>query len=222
MKKILFLLLAGLTLYAAKFTTTNKCDQNITRAQLTICYNYKFKEADYVTYYATDTQVKRKMNRLSFKEDPLVPTQYRAYNEDYYKSNYDKFHLCEDAIMDFNKTALQATYYLSNAVPGNPYTNRYRWTKVEHQEIEFYENHNISYSITGVIHTQQGINKTIGKHKITVPEYFYKCFTSNGSEIKCYLMKNNQNTKNNSDVKSYEITLYKLNSILPYKIKFEK
>ena len=223
MKKLIVAVALSMYAFATGFATNDDCNQTITRSQLTICYNYKYKDAEYSKYYATSSQVKKKMDRLSFKSDPKIPKQYRAYNSDYYKTGYDKFHLCPDNIMDFNKTALQSTYYLSNVVPGDAYTNRYRWTKIERLETKFYEEHNISYSITGTIFTKQAKSKTIGSHKIAVPEYFYKCFGTNPKDVQCYTMVNRKlETAKTKDVLVNKVTLKHLNSLLPYSIKFDK
>jgi len=208
----------------------DNCDQNVTHDRLFICYNYETKVANYVTYYAAADEVAQSSDRLYFKEDKAIPEEYRAYLDDYYNSGYDRFHLCPDNIMDFNQTLLADTYLLSNVAPGDPYVNRYRWTIIERDETFFYTEHNesTSYSITGTIFPIQGTFKTIGEHKVGVPEYFYKCFFSRSTnplmlyDYKCYLMPNIKYlVYPYKDLKYYQVSLELIEMMTGIKIDFE-
>jgi len=232
MKKIILLFNFIIsTLFADQLiVSTNKCDQNITHHRLFICYNYKTKVANYITYYATANEVAQSAKRLYFKEDTSIPEEYRAYLTDYYNSGYDRFHIAPDNIMDFNHTFLADTYLLSNIAPGDSYVNRYRWTIIERDETFFYIEHNesTSFSITGTIFPVQGNFKTIGEHKIGVPEYFYKCFFSRSTnplliyDYKCYLMPNKKAlVYPYKNLKYYQVSLELIKMLTGLTIRFE-
>ena len=219
---LLLLMIFGISDAAYLNVSTDECNQSINHHRLNICYNYETKTAMYVTYYATGNEVSQKMKRLSFRIDKEIPKQYRATNSDYYKQkNIDKFHLCPDSMMDFNKTTLRDTYYLSNAVPGDSYVNRHRWTLIESAERNFYENHDgYSYSITGVIFTVTGNSNTIGEHKITKPDYFFKCFF-NEADHACYIMPNSKELSESNDINDYRVSLDYIQTVTGLIIDFE-
>lgn len=63
-------------------------------------YDLPKRHAAYVRYILTPSDLEGKAKRKNnFKPDPLLPEQFSAQDEDYYKSGFDRGHLCPAADM---------------------------------------------------------------------------------------------------------------------------
>ena len=181
MKKIILISIAFLFIFCKNETKQNfddffpvdKQDQIIKHQYYTIAYCPKYKEAVWVGYNLSLNMIKGKAKRpKTFSVDPLL-IYPSAQNSDYYKSGYDKGHLCPAADMKFSQTAMNETFYLSNVSPQRADLNRDVWDKLEKLVRSWLSTIDSDLFIfTGTLFDKT--NTTIGDDKIAVPYAFYK------------------------------------------------
>jgi endonuclease G len=144
----------------------------ITHIGYTLAYDTTYLLAKWVAYELTKEETNSNIDRDDrFVADPKL-TSHSAKNEDYKGTGYDKGHLAPCADMSFSDTTMQESFYLSNMAPQKPGFNRGVWKRLETQTREWAIDNTAVYIVTGPILTE-GL-PTIGKNKVTVPEYFYK------------------------------------------------
>jgi endonuclease G len=183
------------------------CDQIIKKRMIDICYDYNLKAPKAVTYklygeFVNENNIKK---RPSFRVEREVAKEFRASTKDYIKSGYDRGHLACDAAFDWDESALQDTYMLSNITPQARRVNRYTWVKAERY----------ARYIATVLGDVTVINiveypkdpKRIGKNKIAVPSGYYKIlFNKNQNFQKCLYYKNdNDIVVKNDRLKDHEV-----------------
>jgi len=185
---------------ADKYINDADCSQVIGKESLTICYDYNYKSAKAVSYTLSGDLVNA-LNidkRPSFKSEKEVPRVYRAYNSDYRKTGYDKGHLACDAAFDWSQESLNETYSLANSIPQARRVNRYTWSKAE-RYARFVA---VQLGEVNVINVVKYLEhpKRIGKHKVAVPEGFYKVlYNEEKNYERCLYYKNDNNVDTKSD-----------------------
>ena len=138
----------------------------------TLSYEEKYEQAEWVAYLLTRGMISKENERgNNFREDPLVETG-SASPADYSGSGYDKGHLAPAADMVFSKETMSESFFMSNMSPQKPGFNREIWKKLEEEVREYAEEFDSIYVATGPI-LKNGL-KTIGRNKVSVPEYYYK------------------------------------------------
>jgi endonuclease G len=150
-------------------STTN---QIVKHDYYTLSYNEKYEQAEWVGYelkeeYLTNSNYKRPF----FIEDPKVETQSADWRN-YKKSGYDKGHLCPAADMEFSLAAYNDTFFTSNISPQKHSFNGGVWSRLENKTRYWAGKYKRIYVVTGGV-LESGL-KTIGKEKVSVPNYFYK------------------------------------------------
>lgn len=158
---------------ASFYPQSNFHGQIVTHKMFVLQYNEQAEQAEWVVYLLTSKMVKQKIVKRSdkFKPDPLVETK-SATPSDYKWSGYDKGHLCPAADMEWDKTASQETFYMSNMSPQVPQFNRGIWKELE-EKVRYWAKINDSIIvITGPI--LKNYTKTIGKDKVAVPKAYFK------------------------------------------------
>ncbi len=139
----------------------------------TIGYDLAKRHAAYVTYVITpkslNGEAKRKNN---FKPDPLLPEQFSAQDEDYYKSGFDRGHLCPAADMKDSQNCMDKSFYYSNMSPQVAGFNRGVWKKLEAQVREWCLESDSIRVYTGPIFSKS--DTTLGPNKVIVPQRYYK------------------------------------------------
>ena len=107
-------------------------------ARYTLCYDTSYRQAAWVAYLLTRSEVGRKdaERANAFRCDPEVvrrgwPT---ARDRDYARSGYDRGHLLPSADRDDTPSENRATFYLSNVSPQCAGLNRQIWRLLEEQE----------------------------------------------------------------------------------------
>ena len=113
MKKLLFftplLLLAFTSNYMSDLNRAFKpltCSQVLHKKAFDICYNYRYKEPNAVTYILTkqmedSKHLKRK--KLYFRSDHAIPRKYRSYSNDYSHSGYDRGHHAPNGAFNYSE-----------------------------------------------------------------------------------------------------------------------
>jgi endonuclease G, mitochondrial len=154
------------------FLPTSTTDQIVKHNYFTLSYSEKFEQAEWIAYELKKNYIRNSnFKRPYFIEDPKVTTRSADWRN-YKNSGYDKGHLCPAADMEFDLKAFNDTFYTSNISPQNHDFNCGIWNRLE-QKVRYWAiKYDGVYVITGGILKQS--NKTIGKEKVLVPQYFYK------------------------------------------------
>lgn len=140
----------------------------------TYAYSYDYVNSYWVSYILTKKMVKTKTvdrDGEEFKRDPQISNNY-ALTYDYSNTGYDRGHLCPAGDMNFNRTAMTETFFLTNISPQKPGLNRGIWRELEEQVRDWAVDNDSIYIVTGAIFSENP--KTIGENNVAVPTEFYK------------------------------------------------
>ena len=166
---------------AFDFLPSSTTNQIIKHEYFTLSYSEKHEQAEWVAYELKKNYIKSSdLKRPYFIEDPKVKTGSADW-KNYKKSGYDKGHLCPAGDMEFAVNAYNDTFFTSNISPQLHDFNGGIWNRLE-QKVRYWAiKYDGVYVITGGV--LQSSLKTIGKEKVSVPDYFYKVLLddSNGS-----------------------------------------
>jgi len=148
--------------------------QILKRTGYTLSYNKDTRLPNWVAWRLTaehcDGDVKRP--RKAFHEDEDVPKQ-RATDEDYYGSGYDRGHMCPAADNKWSEDAMYESFLFTNMCPQDHGLNIGDWNEMEQTCRKWAQKFGSVYIVCGPI-LYKGKHKTIGKHKVVVPEAFFK------------------------------------------------
>ncbi len=149
----------------------------------TLSYNPKHRQANWVAYPLTNKSIYGKYKRLdNFHEDETVVNPSTL--QDYKRSGFDRGHLAPAADMNFSEESMYDSFVLSNMSPQRPEFNRGIWSSLESTVRNFAATEGVIYVTTGPILDDTKNYKTIGKNKVTVPNYYYKAILKLGNEPK--------------------------------------
>lgn len=140
-----------------------------------VCYREEYEQAEWSAYMLSKEQLVKNSSRTNdFRPDPRISTD-SATLDDYRGSGYDRGHLTPAADMSFDKIAMSETFYMSNMSPQAPAFNRGIWQQLEAQVRNWAKKFGRVYVVSGpVLEKSPSAYSSIGKNKITVPEYYYK------------------------------------------------
>ncbi len=111
-------------------------------------------------------------NGLKFAEDTDVPRP-RADDWDYYGSGYDRGHMCPAADNKWSEQAMLESFLFTNCCPQNGNLNRGDWNEMEIACRKWAGRYGSLYIVAGPVLLRRN-HKTIGEHKVVVPEAFFK------------------------------------------------
>ncbi|XP_064649644.1 endonuclease G, mitochondrial-like [Lineus longissimus] len=122
-------------------------------------------------------------NQSEFLPDRAIHRYFRATNEDYQGSGYDRGHLAAAANHRLSQASYQETFLLSNIAPqvGNGF-NRHAWNDLEKMTRSLARNFKNVYVCSGPLYLPRresdGRNyiryEVIGQNNIAVPTHFFK------------------------------------------------
>lgn len=144
------------------------------RAGYVTSYNKKTKLPNWVAWHLTADNTKGSHSRkgIDFMEDEDVPTP-RADDWDYYNSGYDRGHMCPAGDNKWDSEAMRQSFLFTNICPQAPGLNRGDWNEMENACRSWARENGDIYIVCGPI-LYKVRHKTIGKHKVVVPEAFFK------------------------------------------------
>lgn len=159
----------------------------------TVSYNADTRIANWVAWTLTPDRFEEVVSRYDkFLPDPEVGED-AVTTEDYTRSGYDRGHLCPAADNKWDKQAMRESFYMTNVCPQNHNLNRGDWKELEESCRRWAQEEGRIYIVCGPILYDQR-HRTIGKkHKITVPEAFFKvvlCADSNPPKAIGFIYKN--------------------------------
>jgi len=153
---------------------TDRNEQILTRAGYTVSYNSKTLQPNWVAWHLTKEHLSgaAKRPRRAFHEDEDVP-EPRVVDFDYYNSGYDRGHMCPAADNKWSEEAMYQSFLFSNICPQSHGLNIGDWNEMENQCRSWAKEYGDIYIVCGPIFYDKK-HKTIGKHKVPVPEAFFK------------------------------------------------
>ncbi|UQD55916.1 DNA/RNA non-specific endonuclease [Flavobacterium sp. K5-23] len=178
------------------YLPTSTTNQIINHKYYTLSYSEKDEQPEWVGYeLKANYIVNNNFKRPYFIDDPKVTTGSADWRN-YKNSGYDKGHLCPAADMEFDKNAYNETFYTSNISPQDRGFNGGVWNRLEQKTRYWASMYDGVYVITGGV--LKGSLKSIGKEKVTVPDYFYKILLDNSNgkyKMIAFLMPNKKSEK---------------------------
>jgi len=146
----------------------------LVRQGYTASYNKETLLPNWVAWHLTPDRLTgpAKRKNVDFSEDRSVSAP-RADDDDYYNSGYDRGHLCPAADNKMSVTAMEQSFLFTNICPQTPNLNRGDWNELEIACRKWAKKYGGIYIVSGPI-LYKGKHKTIGRHRVTVPEAFFK------------------------------------------------
>ena len=138
-------------------------------------YNHEWLIPNWVAYELTSEELDgNTKGEESFQWDPSLQGD-QAWREDYSGSGWDKGHMIPRADLKWSATAYSESFYFSNICPQNHDLNAGAWLSTEKMARRIAKQYGSVYVVCGplVFDNKYG---TIGKHKVIVPDAFFKAF----------------------------------------------
>lgn len=144
------------------------------RKGYTVSYNKTTLLPNWVAWHLTADRLDGPAKRpnKAFHEDTDVP-EPKAVDMDYYNSGFDRGHMCPAADNKWSVEAMYESFLFTNICPQNHNLNAGDWNEMEQACRRWAEEYGSVYIVCGPI-LYKGKHKTIGQHKVTVPEAFFK------------------------------------------------
>ncbi len=186
----------------------NVSEQILHRKGYTVSYNRDLKLPNWVAWELTPEKLTERESRTDkFLPDPDLPEDEAVTTDDYKGSGMDRGHMCPAGDNRWHWKAMQESFYMTNICPQNHNLNRGDWKELEEACRRWAQKEGRIYIVCGpVLYDRR--HRTIGKkHKITVPEAFFKvilCTDSNPPKAIGFIYKN---TPGNHPLDSYVNTV---------------
>ncbi len=151
-----------------------------------LVYSEDDEQAKWVGYTLTKEHAAMKATErdsADFKVDPLIETG-SADDKDYYKSGYDRGHLCPANDNTWSAQAMSDCFYYSNMSPQNHSFNAGIWKKLEMDIHKMALQYDTLYIVTGPVLQVKYKYTTIGPNEVSIPKYFFKVIMAYGTEPK--------------------------------------
>lgn len=139
-----------------------------------VSYNRNTLQPNWVAWRLTAEHCggNAKRDGKDFTEDKDVPSP-RADTYDYIQSGYDRGHMCPAADNKWSHEAMEQSFLMTNICPQNPDLNRGDWNEIEQQCRVWAKKYGKIYIVCGPIFLKAN-HKRIGKHRVPVPDAFFK------------------------------------------------
>ncbi|TDE45409.1 DNA/RNA non-specific endonuclease [Flavobacterium rhamnosiphilum] len=178
------------------FLPTSTTNQVVKHQYYTLSYNEVHEQAEWVAYELKKNYIKNNnFKRPFFIEDAKVKTGSADWRN-YKNTRYDKGHLCPAGDMEFALDAYNETFFTSNISPQVRNFNNGVWNRLEQKVRYWAVKYDGIYVITGGVLNSSSM--TIGKEKVSVPEFFYKILLDDsGKNLKMigFLVPNSESNK---------------------------
>ncbi|KAJ1721719.1 nuclease [Coemansia erecta] len=155
------------------------------RSRYAASYNRALRNPNWVAEHLTQANLKGPADRATseFREDPQIPPLFRALLKDYYRSGYDRGHMCPAADAKQSTEAMNETFFLTNIAPqvGKGFNRNY-WADLESFVRGLTKSFDDVYCISGPLYLpQREGDKWVVKYEVlgsppnvAVPTHFFK------------------------------------------------
>ncbi|KAJ2707850.1 nuclease [Coemansia sp. IMI 203386] len=157
----------------------------LVRSRYAASYNRALRNPNWVAEHLTQDNLKGSADRANseFKEDHQIPASFRALLKDYFRSGYDRGHMCPAADAKKDNQSMNETFLLSNIAPqvGKGFNRNY-WASFEIFVRSLTKDFDDVYCITGPLYLpQKEGDKWYVKYEVignppnvAVPTHFFK------------------------------------------------
>lgn len=154
----------------------NRSSRLLKHTGYTVGYNDSYSEAWWSAWILTGQRTKghTQRNNFDFQPDPLLPSNKAVITQDYAGSGYDRGHLCPAGDNKWDQTAMKECFYLTNICPQKPELNRGDWKELEELCRDWARSGYTLYIVAGPLFTSSSPKRIGKKHKIAVPDGFFK------------------------------------------------
>ncbi|KAJ1829972.1 nuclease [Coemansia sp. RSA 2711] len=167
------------------------------RSRYAASYNRALRNPSWVAEHLTRDNLKGSADRANseFKEDPALPQMFRALLKDYYRSGFDRGHMCPAADAKQTDESMGETFLLTNIAPqvGKGFNRNY-WASLETFVRDLTKTYDDVYCISGPLYlpTKEG-DKWFVKYQVignppnvAVPTHFFKVILAKNSADKAF------------------------------------
>ncbi|KAJ1727804.1 nuclease [Coemansia biformis] len=167
------------------------------RSRYAASYNRALRNPNWVAEHLTAANLKGSGDRVNseFKEDQEIPALFRALLKDYYRSGYDRGHMCPAADAKKDSESMNETFLLTNIAPqvGKGFNRNY-WASLESFVRDLTKSFDDVYCISGPLYLpQKEGDKWVVKYEvignppnIAVPTHFFKVILAKRSSDKAF------------------------------------
>jgi len=150
----------------------------IVRSQYAMSYSRDRATANWVAWQLNASWVGQ-LRRPPFTSDPSLPADwYAVTTDDYTGSGFNRGHLVPAADRNRRPEDSASVFYMTNIVPQSPDNNQGPWADLEIYCRDLVEAGNELYLLAGTAGVggegERGRRDTIGRGRITVPEFIWK------------------------------------------------
>ncbi|KAI8320685.1 hypothetical protein GQ54DRAFT_298485 [Martensiomyces pterosporus] len=157
----------------------------ILRSRYALSYNRALRNPSWVAEHLTRDNLKGTADRSSseFREDSAIPGPFQALLKDYYRSGYDRGHMCPAADAKKDDASMNETFFLTNIAPqvGKGFNRNY-WADLESFVRDLTKQFDDVYCISGPLYLpQKEGDKWVVKYEVigsppnvAVPTHFFK------------------------------------------------
>lgn len=167
-----------------RFTKKNTPEQILKRYAYTTSYNQNTLTPNWVGWILTDEHTDGEYARKghSFMEDLDVPfprARYTDIREG--ECGYQRGHMCPAGDNKWSYKAQREAFLMTNICPQNGYLNQHDWKYQEEACREWAKTYGKIFIIAGPVFDSNKY-KTVGEHKVAVPDAFFKVIMVLGNE----------------------------------------
>lgn len=174
----------------------NKDAQVLSREGYTSSFNKQRGVPNWVAWKLTACHTTGPYKRagIQFSPDPDVEDSPDTY--DYMRSGYDRGHMCPSADNRWSQKAQEQCFYMTNICPQEHSLNSGDWSELEKRCRTWAEENGCVYIVCGPIFYHHKPH-TIGKHKVWVPDAFFKVVLVSGQKpMACgFIYKNKEGNR---------------------------
>ena len=183
-------------------------EQIVQHKYYTLKYNEDREQADWVAYTINREMILagKAKRKNKFCSDPSVSTG-SATPKDYYKSGFDRGHLCPAAAMKISQKAMLETFYMSNMSPQKPSFNRGIWKKLESKVRKWAVKNGRIFVVTGPVFYKNNEHGEIGKNGVDIPDAYFKVvldYREPGLKAIAFILPNQKSKK---PISAYAVTV---------------
>ena len=203
-----------------------KAISQIDRQGYSLSYDARNKNPMWVYEDLTSDNLQGNVDRKdsAFKEDPIIPTIFRATLSDYRSSGFDRGHMAPAADHKSCPEAMSDTFFMSNMCPQCPQLNRGFWAKLEKHVRDLTKSNAHVYVISGPLYLpKEGRDgkryikyQVIGDNDVAVPTHFFKVLhlekSSGKIETQTFIVPN-EPVAADSSIDSFRVTIDKVERV---------
>lgn len=151
-----------------------------------ISYNTSTLCPNYVAWELTSTESKGNLAERTdwFEEDHTLSEDIQVKFSDYSGSRYDRGHMCPAGDNKYSQKAMEDCFLMTNMCPQARNLNKGAWNDLEMQCRYWAKKYGSVYIACGPIFDSPNPKKIGKKHKVSVPDRFFKVVMTRGKNPK--------------------------------------